>query len=74
MTSVLTSNRTEHGTPPQEVRRSHEGDLISVVRRATEANPQPRGQLPAVSRPLPRPPALLADGECVTVFVSSALI
>src|SRR5262249_34789976 len=25
-----TSNRTEHGTPPQKVRRSHEGDLISV--------------------------------------------
>src|SRR5215472_9106718 len=36
LTSVLTSNRTEHGTPPQKVRRSHEGDLISVVRRATE--------------------------------------
>ena len=27
--------------PLQNVRRSHEGDLIWAMRRATEANPQP---------------------------------
>src|SRR5262249_13000926 len=65
----------------QKVRRSHDGDLISVWKgdrsepttlRATarrcldpfhDPRPsilreaQPAGQLPAVSRPLPRPPA-----------------
>jgi hypothetical protein len=40
LTSVLTSNRTERGSSATKVRRSHEGDLISAVRRATEANPQ----------------------------------
>src|SRR5262249_38972158 len=30
LTSIMTSNHTERGSPPQKVRTSHERDLISV--------------------------------------------
>src|SRR5215471_5204866 len=59
LTSVLTSNRTEHG----RLRHKKRADLMRAISfRWCEGRPKrthnPEGNCQAVSRPLPRPPTL----------------